>query len=168
MLILGIGNKESGFTLLEVVAVLILIGFISALAVPNFFNSEEKAMVDKVGALLQNDLNQVKAEAIIGQTGTSLNFEENGYSFKIGTTQISRRLDRLKLSNLAATSVVVTEENQEVSVESNERKLNDKLDIYFNKEGYCAPQQIRWETVHYQGSINLKEDGTVGWVYEPK
>lgn len=65
-------NKQSGFTLIEIVMVLVLLGILSAVAVPKYFDlqqqAEEKA-AQAIGAEYQAQLNARFAKAIL--TGTT-------------------------------------------------------------------------------------------------
>ncbi|WP_424991843.1 type II secretion system protein [Nitratidesulfovibrio liaohensis] len=61
-------QKEAGFTLIEIIAVLVILGVLAAVAVPKYFDLQENARqsaVDAAAAELQARLNQRFAQALL-------------------------------------------------------------------------------------------------------
>ncbi|MDR3044427.1 MAG: prepilin-type N-terminal cleavage/methylation domain-containing protein [Desulfovibrio sp.] len=61
-------KKEQGFTLIEIIAVLVILGVLAAVAVPKYFDLQENARqsaVDAAAAELQARLNQRFAQALL-------------------------------------------------------------------------------------------------------
>ncbi|WP_353119866.1 prepilin-type N-terminal cleavage/methylation domain-containing protein [Nitratidesulfovibrio sp.] len=61
-------KKEAGFTLIEIIAVLVILGVLAAVAVPKYFDLQENARqsaVDAAAAELQARLNQSFAQALL-------------------------------------------------------------------------------------------------------
>jgi prepilin-type N-terminal cleavage/methylation domain-containing protein len=144
----GTGNPESGFTLLEVLAVLVLIGLVIALVFPDFERGAEKKRVVLIGELLQNDLSRVREEALTERTNADLNFGPDGYSFTIDGCELRRTFAEFHVGLLN-----VAESLDQTGVAK----------ITFNAEGRCFPQQFHWETRYYQGVIALTGEGGVTW-----
>ena len=115
-------NKQSGFTLIEIVMVLVLLGILSAVAVPKYFDlqkqAEEKA-AQAVGAEYQALLNGEFAKQILtgtttctkaletAITNTDTNFKVNGETFTLDKTAIvatkAGQLVELKITGKATT-----------------------------------------------------------------
>ncbi len=115
-------NKQSGFTLIEIVMVLVLLGILSAVAVPKYFDlqkqAEEKA-AQAVGAEYQAHLNGEFAKALLTGTTTctvaltdaiaktNTNFKVNGKTFTLDTSAIevtkAGELVDLKITGKATT-----------------------------------------------------------------
>lgn len=178
MPILGIGKtkvkSELGYTLIEILAVLIILGLIGLLAFPRFFGAEEKAYLNLVGKLVRTDLNTAREEAFAGQTEITVAFFENGYSFNIGETEIRRVFDKhqFQWGSLvgAGESVEPLETMVEVGgVTDNEGEPDPGItELCFNRDKDLPETTINWTTGHFQGIFVLKPDGSASWDYASK
>ena len=90
-----VSHRQSGFTLIEVMVVIVILGVLAALIVPNVMGRGEKAKVDTTKIALQNiagSLDQYKLdnghypnsqegglEALITQPATAKNWVQGGY-----------------------------------------------------------------------------------------
>ncbi len=95
MPILGIGNSmklrfPGGYTLIEILAVLTLIGILMAVVYPQLTNSPERNKIVYIGKLLKADLDLVREEAFSGKEELVVEFNTRGYHFRIGESQIVR------------------------------------------------------------------------------
>jgi type II secretory pathway pseudopilin PulG len=146
MLITATGKAEAGYTLLEILGVILLIGLILTLAQPQISRVEEKNRMRYVGELLQTDLQRVQAEAKAGNT-VKFKFTANGYCFSLDEAVIKRDY---RVNGVA------------FSMENNEPELN------FTPEGPAPVATINWTGAHYQGALALTPDGAVSWGYHVK
>ena len=94
-------NKQSGFTLIEIVMVLVLLGILSAVAVPKYFDLQEQAKIQAAKAVVaeyQARVNAVFAQEILkgtpcyGETGaiklasatiSTVNADASGFFLKL-------------------------------------------------------------------------------------
>lgn len=84
-------GKTAGYTLLEVVAVITLIGLIMALVYPSINLSVERVEIGYIGRLIKADFNQIKDESILDPAqGMIVTFRKDGYFFMIGEHVITR------------------------------------------------------------------------------
>lgn len=178
MPILGIGKtevkSELGYTLIEILAVLIILGLIGLLAFPRFFGAEEKAYLNLVGELVRTDLKAAREETISGQTEITVAFFENGYSFNIGETEIRRVFDKFQFqwegSAETGQSVESVATMAEIDgVTDNEREPDSGItELCFNRDQDLPETTINWTTGHFQGNIMIKPDGSASWDYASK
>jgi prepilin-type N-terminal cleavage/methylation domain-containing protein len=85
------GNQTTGYTLLEVVAVITLIGLIMALVYPSINLSVERVEIGYIGRLIRADFNQIKDESILDPAQRMfVTFRKDGYFFMIGEHVITR------------------------------------------------------------------------------
>ncbi|MGD8401280.1 MAG: prepilin-type N-terminal cleavage/methylation domain-containing protein [Bacillota bacterium] len=143
----GTGKAASGFTLLEVLAVLVLIGLVVALVFPDFTRGAEKRRITLIGSLLQIDVGRVREEALAQRTDEMLIFGPDGYSFTIGGSKLRRVFKEFRVGLPNAS------ESDQAGAAA----------VTFNAEGRCFPQQFHWETRYYQGVIALTGEGGVTW-----
>lgn len=65
-------RKEKGFTLIEIIAVLVILGILAAVAVPKYFDLQanaEQQSLNAAGAELQARVNQYFAQQLIANNG---------------------------------------------------------------------------------------------------
>jgi prepilin-type N-terminal cleavage/methylation domain-containing protein len=178
MPILGIGKTkvtyEFGYTLVEILAVLIILGLISTLAFPRFFGAEEKAYLNQIGKLVRADLNAAREEAFCGQTEIAVAFFENGYFFNIGETEIRRVFDKFQFQWEVSIEGDEPVESVDAMTDSNglsenERELDSGIiQLCFNRDQDFPEITIKCTTGHFQGKIMLKSDGSASWDYGSK
>ncbi len=178
MPILGTGKikiyDQLGYTLIEILAVLILLCLIGLLAFPRFFGGEEKAYLNQIGKLVRVDLNTVKEEAFCGKQEIVVTFFENGYTFNIGEVEIRRVFDKFQFhwkAPLEAAELTEPVESSEIIEDNNENETEPEsgnFELSFNNDSDLTETKLHWTTNHYQGNILLKADGSVSWDYEPK
>jgi type II secretory pathway pseudopilin PulG len=146
MRITGTGKATSGYTLMEVLGVLLLIGLIYALVQPEMFLSVERNRIRLAGQLVQADLERVRAEARSG-VEVKVTFNPAGYSFTIGNTVITRNFKpdgvQLQIDN-DADDTMATE-------------------ICFSGNGANPVATFNWKSQHYQGTLAISATGTVQW-----
>jgi prepilin-type N-terminal cleavage/methylation domain-containing protein len=146
MRITGTGKATSGYTLLEVLAVLLLIGLISVLVQPEMFLSVERNRLRYVGKLVQADFDRVRAEA---KTNSEIKvaFNSTGYSFTIGSTVITRnfKLDGVQFQIHNGTDGATAPE------------------VCFSSNGANPATTLTWKSQHYQGTLAISETGAVQW-----
>ncbi len=180
MQMLRIGN-QAGFTLLEMLAVITLLGIIAALIWPNFILSGEKTELQYIERLIKVDLEQVRNEAIAAATGVSVNFRADGYDFVLGKSLLERNFksyqfqfeisDEIKSPELKPDTNLLIAEKTEIekkeAVKTEDVKAQGSLLI--NKEGELSEEyRLQWQTTHFQGALIVQTDGKVKWEYARK
>lgn len=155
------GKAQSGYTLLEVLAVLILIGFIGTLAFPAFFRSEEKLAIDKIEDIIRNDWERLQQEAMVSKMNQTVTFDGYGYSFAVGAIRIERSFQTYNFSwNIP--------EKGNRDEESGASSQVEVTDLIFYMDGRCEAGEWSWETPRFRGVMHLDTDGTMEWKYERK
>ncbi|HYH01881.1 MAG TPA: prepilin-type N-terminal cleavage/methylation domain-containing protein [Bacillota bacterium] len=159
--ILGTGNRFSkGFTLLEVLGIIVLLGLAASLAYPNFTSSQEKIKLQYMGKLVRADLQLARENAVSEQTGNTVRFNRNSYDYKIGGRTIERSLVGYGFGfNLDAAEEITT------GVETAASPLGT---VAFAPDGSCGETTLNWKSDHFQGSLMVRSDGTVSWQYAGK
>lgn len=91
-----IAHKESGFTFVEVVVVMGLIGLLMSIATSSLFQGRQRASVDATAEQIMNDVKETQMKAMLGASssgtltpGYSIRFETGGYTVFPGNTYIS-------------------------------------------------------------------------------
>lgn len=162
---------QSGYTLIEVLAVLIILGLIGLLAFPRFNGGEEKAYLNQISKLVQADLTTAREEAVCGKSEIGVAFFENGYLFEIGEIEIRRVFDKFQFHWDIPMEVTETTETTEIIESYDEVEADvesENLELRFKAESDIVETTIRWVTEHYEGNILIKPDGSVTWEYASK
>jgi prepilin-type N-terminal cleavage/methylation domain-containing protein len=176
------GNRSAGYTLLEIVAVITLIGLLLAIVYPRIDLSAERVEVGYIGRLIQTDFKRMKDESVIDSAfDFVVIFEQNGYSLSIGEHRITRSFkyhftfelpeEPLKSTeaingNIPQQSEPATEPTDNDTIDTNQVSPNE---IHIVK-GEVSGEELRipWQTSHFEGSLFCKKDGSVEWKYEKK
>jgi len=176
-----IGN-QAGFTLIEMLAVITLIGLITALVWPVFILSSEKAQIQYLERLIKVDLAQVQNEAIVACTALTVNFRPDGYCFILGSKVLERHFTanqflfdlpeqtEIPKTKLEATSEATASPEATNSPQTDEAEMVKPKEVssnlFFNKEGNLFEEyQLNWQTTHFQGVLKVQSDGKVKWEY---
>jgi prepilin-type N-terminal cleavage/methylation domain-containing protein len=153
------GKETAGFTLLEILAVILLIGLICAVTYPNFVRSQEKVELRYVGELLKTDLQQVREEAMTHRTAQTVTLLGSAYHFKIGDLEIGRKLRRYNEFSFVTPTPI--EEGQSVTEKA--KTEPDPIVLIFAADGSCDAVTVNWESKHFRGSLVVNADGTSRW-----
>lgn len=161
------GDFQAGHTLLEILAVFILIGIIGSLALPLLNVGEERAYVHGIGKLIQADLSSVRQEAVSEKSPIAVEFSQNGYFFNIGEIELRRTFDKYRFT------WIPTPVTAEGAVESSEEETENEaglqpLEISYNTGGVFPETLLQWETIHFRGELSLTPEGSVNWRYGTK
>jgi prepilin-type N-terminal cleavage/methylation domain-containing protein len=196
MPILKTGNRSAGYTLLEIVAVITLIGLILTLVYPRLDLSAERLEAGYIGRLIQADFKRLKAESIIDPSSDfAVTFKPNGYSLFIGEHHITRSFKYHFTFELpeeplqseegegkggSLSSAVNQNAPQPVKPEtSHDTDGTAPEPVADTTETSCEVHIVRgeihgeelqllWQTSHFKGSFLCKKDGSVEWKYEKK
>lgn len=164
-------NQQEGYTLIEVLAVLIILAFIGLMAYPRFSGIEERTYLIQIGKLVRADLKTVKDEAFCGKTEIDVIFFENGYAFNIGEVEIRRVFEKYQFhweTTIKAIEKTDTTESFETLTEDETELEPDNSGISFSSDKDLQETTINWTSSHYQGSIQLQTNGNVVWSYNAK
>ena len=77
-----IQRPESGFTLIEIMVVIAIIGTLSMIALPNFIGSRNNSMLKSAARDILGDINKIKMNAIKDNKAWSINFISDGYQIQ--------------------------------------------------------------------------------------
>lgn len=173
------GKRTAGYTLLEVVAVLTLIGLIIGLTYPRINFALEQVEIGYMGRLIKFDLSLVEDESLSDPSSEMVvTFTKDGYSFTIGEHRISRSFKYQFVFELpepkhqgelqepeAARPQIDNEESSTGQAEN----VTVSYDLKIIKGELSGEEsQLHWQTSHFQGSLLYQKDGTVGWKYGKK
>lgn len=173
---------SSGYTLLEIMAVITLIGLITLIVYPQFTISPEKSEIIYIGKLLKSDIDLVKEESFINKKELSVLFQSNGYGFTIEEAEISRSFRKYQftfdLPDLEETDPETEDGNSsgdnpsnpesgetKAGAEENELEPNQ---LMFTSKGKCNLYELSWQTVHFTGKLKVNPDGILEWTYARK
>lgn len=168
---------SGGFTLLEVLGIIVLLGLASILAIPKFANSSERIKLQYFGKLLQTDIQLVREDAVSEGDDQAIIFENNGYCFNIGSRMIKRlfydygftfdrrdeTVGRAETVDTAGAAVVTEAAGEESASES-----APVARVEFTPAGVCQETNLNWTSDHFQGSLKVQPDGRVEWTYGKK
>ena len=73
--ILGFSNNEKGFTLIEIIAVLVILGILAAVAIPKFTNLQDEARNSAAQAAIAEGMSRASqsyAESLLAVNGSPL------------------------------------------------------------------------------------------------
>ncbi len=196
MPILETGKETAGFTLLEVAAVIALIGVISILALPRITLSLEQVEVGSVGRLIQSDIRQMRNESVMDPaTEKVVSFTQNGYSFTIGDHCITRNFryeftfelpqqaedEALPSDTLGDARQNETDpgarargtvhdggdaDDNDNNGDGTEVPPEPSYEIHFISGELDNEVQFHWKTRSFEGSFLCKADGAVEWKYQ--
>ncbi len=186
MPILETGKGTAGFTLLEVAAVIALIGVISILALPRITLSLEQVEVGYVGRLIQSDIRQMRNESVMDPaTEKVVSFTKNGYSFTIGDHCIIRNFryefalelpqktedeslppDTIRDAGQNETDPSETIDDDDGDDDGIEVPPEPSYEIHFIGGELDNEVQFHWQTRNFEGSFLCKADGAVEWKYQ--
>jgi type II secretory pathway pseudopilin PulG len=155
----GTGRAAPGFTLLEVLGIIVLLGLACTLVYPNYINGEEKTRVQYIGKLLTSDIQQVQETAVIERDSASVVLAGDGYHYDLGGNQITRTFPKYgftfkMMMESSEGDAAVTMENEGV--------------LTFEANGSCNAMDLSWQSNHFRGSLQVAADGTVSWQYETR
>jgi type II secretory pathway pseudopilin PulG len=144
------GKAAAGYTLLEVLGVLLLIGLGVALVRPEMLLSVERNRLRHVGELARADLDRAQAEAKTGAE-VMVSFNPSGYGFTIGNIVITRDFQpeglRFRVPNAADAAA---------------------LAVRYSGAAVSPAATLAWESRHYQGTLAISTTGAVQWSYQQK
>ena len=152
-----------GYTLLEMLAVLILIGFLAVLVYPEFAKSLEEMEIISIGKLIRSDLATARLEAIAGRRTILVCFAENGYVISGGGLEVTRTFGARGFSFHLPAPDESADENRG---EDEESAVSARL--AFDKTGTCLGLKLGWETANFAGRLGVTEGGEVSWEYAPR
>lgn len=186
-------RASSGYTLLEIMAVITLIGLVTLIIYPQFTISPEKNEIVYIGKLLKTDLNLVKEESFSSKKEMSLFFVPDGYSYNIDETEISRSFlqyefvfdvpvpEKTEPETTGGNPVVELTPNpvvgkDELNADNTdlEGKPKDEVEelepnqLKFTSNGKCNSYELSWKTVHFTGKLKVDQDGVLDWSYVQK
>jgi type II secretory pathway pseudopilin PulG len=153
------GRGAAGFTLLEVLGIIVLLGLACTLVYPNYINGEEKTRVQYIGKLLTSDIQQVQEAAVTERGSASIVLAGNGYHYDLGGDHITRTFPE---HGFTFKIIMESTDGEAVVTMDNEDVLT------FNADGSCNEIDLSWQSNHFRGSLQVATDGTVSWKYETR
>lgn len=189
---MGFRNPPSGYTLMEVIAVIAVLGLVTlTLTAPGYLLDGEKTRIQYAGKLIGADLAAVRLQARLDSAVIPVDFMAAGYDFQIGGTTISRRFKEDHFAfqiaapdgagnpvpsppSPAAAGLSDQEVAPALDVAPGETGAGDpalsqvkaeKCALVFRQNGLERNLSLPWTTNHFQGSLDVKADGSVEWLY---
>ncbi len=179
MRILETGN-EQGFTLLEVLVIIVLLAVVFGMAYAGLTTGAEKTEVYSIGQLVAGDLQKVRDEALFNKQETIIEFLPDGYHYQIGASDINRSFKKFQFAftipeqieeDKSEEDFVDEADNpgvtagEEQNEESGEHPGNF---VIFKEDGNTEETKFDWQTSHFKGDLTINQNGTVRWRYERK
>ncbi|MFZ5563491.1 MAG: GspH/FimT family pseudopilin [Thermodesulfobacteriota bacterium] len=123
-------DREKGFTIMELMVVIAIVGILTALIVPNIVTWRNNSMVSGAVRVLMHDLNLAKARAITEGSRVSVLFSDKGYAAFLDNGANPNNFVRE-----ADETILIAKELTGISVQ-NTTFTNDRL--FFNSRGICS------------------------------
>ncbi|MCL6589764.1 MAG: prepilin-type N-terminal cleavage/methylation domain-containing protein [Firmicutes bacterium] len=177
MPILETGKRSGGFTLIEMLGVITLLGLVMMIVYPRFELNEEKTEALFIGRLITADVELVQGEALAGREILTLHFSKDGYDYKIGESTVTRSFHRFDFKfAIPEEKTEKTEEDSgteaaEDETGEGEEPLDKKTnipEIEFSGDGGCSSLSMPWEMKHFKGTLEVTESGEVKWTFAKK
>jgi len=111
---LGSSYRQGGYTLIEAMLVLAVLGVLMVMAIPNFMNMMEKRRVMAAAEAIYSDLRWARSESIKRNLRVRIRFNEGGnwsYTINADPTGVNTLLKTVNGSGFPSTSVHVTFED---------------------------------------------------------
>lgn len=167
------GRVIKGYTLLEILAVITLIGLMAAIAFPSFTLREERTQVKYIGNLVESDFRSACEEAMCTQSEVTVIFSKQGYQFRLGgktfvrdfkTYKFSFKLRELEEEDSDSLTPDLAESG--VLPNSEPKVAIPTLQIF--NDGSVSGLTLHWETSHFSGTLAVDQDGVLKWDYTQK
>jgi hypothetical protein len=167
-LIPAIGRKPAGFTLLEVLGIIVLLGLACTLVYPNITNGAEKIRVHYIGKLLSSDIQKVQETAVSEREPAGLTLDDNGYHYDLGDNRVKRIFPEHGFAFEKGAEPIITGMSDAMEDEEMSDTMEDEATLIFRTDGSCNEINLDWQSDHFRGSLQVAVDGTVSWKYESK
>jgi prepilin-type N-terminal cleavage/methylation domain-containing protein len=151
-------GRDAGFTLLEVLAVIVLLGLVMTWAVPSLLERDEPIAVNHIRALLESDLQLLKDEARSGQTERKIVFTEEGYKLQLADQEVVRDFQVYHFAFRTAGE----------STESIADGKKSFPTLVIQPDGLCSNLAVDWETTHLSGGLDINDHRTFQWSFKPR
>jgi prepilin-type N-terminal cleavage/methylation domain-containing protein len=152
------GRSESGYTLLEILAVIMLLGLVLAWVTPNLLDGEERTALQYIQRLLESDLRQMKEAAVRERMEIMIGFDGHGYRMQLPDTIIDRNFAHYGFSFLPPPPA---EDDPH-----GEKQAFPKLKI--KPDGTCDGMTVQWNSTHYSGGLSVDANGAIHFSSGPK
>ncbi len=161
-------HSQPGYTLIEILAVLIILSLIGLLVFPRFDGGEEKAYLKQIGKLIQADIQTVSEEAAVEKSEIIVELFSNGYCFEIGDIEIRRVFDKYQFHWDFPGQETEAADSLKLFTKNNESFEPSNLELSFNSDGDFPEDTVQWASQNFTGSLLFKSDGSVNWNYAPR
>lgn len=165
---------QSGYTLIEILGVLVILSLIGLLAFPNYTRGEEKAYLKQIGKLIQADLLTVSEEAACGKSEILVEFIGNGYHFELGDREIKRSFNRYQfqwdfsLNELKESAVIDGTETFDLPAQDDEAPSLGRAEWCFSGDGVFPESTLEWVSQNFTGTMVLNSVGEIKWEFTAK